>query len=82
MPQGPDGWVPDFLATQALEESAWRLSRAGNLLTTRSDIFEILVTVQAGTGEDVDGDGIINYRIPEEFTVTSERKTRTVYERP
>jgi hypothetical protein len=29
----------------------------------------------------MDGDGVINYRSPEEFTVTSERKTRTVYER-
>jgi len=82
LPGGPDGWVPDYLATQALLESAWRLSRSANLLTTRSDIFEILVTVQAGTGEDLDGDGVINYRSPEEFTVTSERKTRTVYERP
>ncbi|HUW60601.1 MAG TPA: hypothetical protein VMZ06_06310 [Candidatus Bathyarchaeia archaeon] len=71
-----------YLRGVALEESAWRLSRSANLLTTRSDIFEILVTVQAGTGEDLDGDGVINYRSNEEFTVTSERNTRTVYERP
>ncbi|MCX5769213.1 MAG: hypothetical protein NTZ09_02900 [Candidatus Hydrogenedentes bacterium] len=76
------GSVPDYLATQAMQESAWRLSRSANLMTTRSDIFEILVTVQAGTGEDLDGDGVINYRSDDEFTRTSERKTRTVYERP
>ena len=71
-----------YLRGAALQESAWRLSRSANLLTTRSDIFEILVTVQAGTGEDLDGDGVINYRSDDEFTRTSERKTRTVYERP
>jgi len=77
-----DEFYPDYMDPVALRESTWRLSRMANQITTRSDIFEIIVTVQAGTGDDSDGDGIINYRSPQEFTVTSERQTRTVYERP
>lgn len=77
-----DESYPNFMDPAALAESTWRLARMANQITTRSDIFEIIVTVQAGTGDDVDGDGIINYRSPEEFTVTSQRQTRTIYERP
>ena len=62
-----------------------RLERMQNLITVRSDVFEILVTVQAGYGVDVNGDGIINYRdesaVDPEFVVTAERTARTVYER-
>ena len=70
-----------------VEEVTWRFSQAANLLTTRSDVFEILVTVQAGYGIDVEGDpaggadGRIDYRSSTEFIVTSEKKTRTIYER-
>ena len=62
-----------------------RLERMQNLITVRSDVFEILVTVQAGYGVDVNGDGIINYREQgvddPEFVVTAERTARTIYER-
>jgi hypothetical protein len=62
-------------------EIEWRFSRAANLITTRSDVFEILVTVQAGYGIDANGDGRINWRSNDEFIVTAEKKARTVYER-
>ncbi len=67
---------PEWLA-----EVIDRFSRMANLVTTRSDIFEILVTVQAGYGIDANNDGIINYRSNDEFITTSEKKARTVYER-
>ena len=71
-----------------MHEVTWRFSQSANLLTTRSDVFEILVTVQAGYGIDVEGapavggpDGRIDYRSSNEFIVTAEKKTRTIYER-
>ena len=86
----PYGLLPDEIAANRLprmEEVTWRFSQAANLLTTRSDVFEILVTVQAGYGIDVEGalaggpDGRIDYRSSTEFIVTAEKKTRTIYER-
>lgn len=62
-------------------ENAWRFARLANQITTRSDVFEIIVTVQSGYGNDENGDGIINYRSHDEFVITAEKKTRTVYER-
>ncbi|HNR29251.1 MAG TPA: lamin tail domain-containing protein [Candidatus Hydrogenedentes bacterium] len=58
-----------------------RFRRIANLTTTRSDIFEIIVTAQSGYGLDMDGDGFINYRSDDEFVVTAESKVRTVYVR-
>ena len=58
-----------------------RFGRMANLITTRSDVFEILVTVQAGTGTDANGDNRIDYRDPAEFTVTAESQGRVIYER-
>ena len=58
-----------------------RFRRMANLITVRSDVFEIIVTVQAGYGIDLDGDGHINYRSDEEFVITAEAKSRVVYER-
>ncbi len=66
------------------EEIAERFSRMSNLLATRSDVFEILVTVQAGSAVDLDGDGRVDYRgrrNAEEFVVTAESRGRVVYER-
>ena len=63
------------------EEVLERFRRMSNLVTTRSDVFEIIVTVQAGYGVDLNGDGRYNYRSPDEFVVTAENKTRLVYER-
>jgi len=69
-----------------LDESAWRMSRMANLVTTRSDVFEIVVTAQAGYLADdsfYDEDG--NPQTPnwrsDNFVVQAETKTRTVYER-
>lgn len=59
---------------------AERFTRMSNLITTRSDVFEILVTVQAGYGVDENGDGRINYR-GQEFVAVSEQSARMVYER-
>jgi len=56
-----------------------RFRRMANLLTTRSDIFEIIVTAQSGYGLDLDNDGFINYRSDDEFVTTAESKVRTVY---
>jgi hypothetical protein len=58
-----------------------RLSPMLNSITLRSDVFEIIVTVQAGYGVDANGDGLFNYRSSEEFIVNAEKKSRTVYER-
>ncbi len=58
-----------------------RFSQIVNLITVRSDVFEIIATVQAGYGVDLNGDGFINYRSNEEFITTAETKTRLVYER-
>jgi len=63
------------------DEIEKRFGRMANLITTRSDVFEILVTVQAGEGTDVNGDGQISYRDTGEFTVTAESQGRVIYER-
>ena len=67
--------------SEFLRERAARYTRIANELTTRSDVFEIIVTAQAGYGYDEDGDGFINYRSDNEFIPTGEKKVRTVYER-
>ncbi len=72
--------VADKQATQ-FDEMRARYGRIANLITARSDVFEIIVTAQSGYGFDANHDGLINWRDPEEFRVTGERKTRTVYER-
>jgi hypothetical protein len=65
----------------AFAEKLVRFAGITNLITTRSDVFEIIVTGQSGVGVDADGDGLINWRDDNEFVVTGEKKTRTVYER-
>jgi hypothetical protein len=62
-------------------EIGTRFGKMANLITTRSDVFEILVTVQAGYAVDANGDGQINWRSNDEFIVTAEKKARSVYER-
>lgn len=69
------------LARQRYNEAAFRYARLFNLVTTRSDVFEIIVTAQSGYGVDANRDGRINYRDPNEFIRTGEKKTRTVYSR-
>jgi len=72
--------LADLQAGQ-FDEMRARYGRIANLVTARSDVFEIIVTAQSGYGFDANGDGLINWRDPEEFRVNGERKTRTVYER-
>jgi hypothetical protein len=58
-----------------------RYSRLANMITTRSDTFEIIVTAEVGfvSNEDVNRDGKINYR--GDFVTEGQKKTRVVYER-
>jgi hypothetical protein len=68
-------------ATDLLRERILRYRRMANLITTRSDVFEIRVTAQAGYGVDGNYDGYIDYRSDTEFFPTGEARVRTVYER-
>ena len=52
-----------------------------NLISTRSDLFEIIVTVQSGYIQSPVGGGLANYRNDNEFITTAETRTRMVYER-
>ncbi len=66
------------------DEIEARLGRLSNLVTTRSDGFEIQVSVQAGSVADTDGDGVADYRSrinASEFAVTAESRGRMIYER-
>jgi hypothetical protein len=63
------------------DEVVERFSRMVNSLTTRSDIFEIIATVEAGYAYDENGDGRYDYRTNREFIPTAETKARMVYER-
>jgi hypothetical protein len=63
------------------DESYERFRRTANLITTRSNVFEIIVKVQTGYVTDVNGDRILNYRDDNEFTVTGEKDARAIYER-
>ena len=63
------------------DEAAERFRKMSNNITTRSDVFEIIATVQAGYGVDANGDGRFNYRDNGEFVTTAENKSRVVYER-
>jgi len=63
------------------DEMRARYGRIANIVSARSDVFEIIVTAQSGYGFDANGDGLVNWRDPNEFVVNGERKTRTVYER-
>lgn len=75
------GVNPKLGAIKRFNDEQFRFSRLANMLTVRSDVFEIIATVQSGYGVDANGDGEINYRNNDEFIVTSEKKVRTVYER-
>ena len=70
----------NFDDAQRFDEVVERFKRIANLVTVRSDVFEIIATVQAGYGIDYNKDGVVNYR-GDEFIVTAEKKGRMVYER-
>ncbi len=71
----------DALRAGAIAEAAYRFRKMQNLITTRGNAYEILVTVQAGYGTDINRDGRINWRDDSEFTATAEKTARTIYER-
>ena len=74
----------DFIANEEsrrFHELQHRFGRMVNMISTRSDVFKIQVTVQTGYVTDVNNDGLANYRDDAEFTVTSEKKASTIYER-
>ena len=58
-----------------------RLRRIANAISVRSDVFEIITTVQSGYGIDADGNGHYDYRDNREFITTAETRSRMVYER-
>jgi hypothetical protein len=86
-PETPSQWLNVYPLSNAESpevrfiETQERFRRFANMITTRSDLFEIIATVQSGYGLDLDGDGFINYRSDEEFVATAESKVRSVYER-
>jgi hypothetical protein len=71
----------DYYRSQWADEVVERFGAMSNMVTMRSDVFELLVTVQAGYAVDANNDGRINYRSNDEFVVTAEKKARSVYER-
>jgi len=71
-------------AEERYNEVYQRFAGLANLVETRSDMFEILVTVQEGNLSDLDGDGRLDYRgrmNSEEFVKTAESAGRAIYER-
>ena len=71
----------DVIEPLRFDENYNRFRRIANMITTRSDVFEIRVTVQSGTGTDANGDRRINWRDDREFTALATKRARTVYER-
>jgi len=63
------------------DEVQSRIRRLGNSVTTRSDVYEIIMTVEAGYGVDKNQDGFVNYRDPSEFVTTARTKATAIYER-
>jgi len=63
-----------------LDETLERFKGISNLITVRSDVFEIICTAQAGNVLDANGDGELEWGI-DEFVPLAEKKLRVVYER-
>lgn len=82
-----DGFARNDHPTQKLElhekrydEILERFRRMNNMITTRSDVFEIIATVQSGSMSDLNQDGIYDYR-GDEFFPQAERRARMIYDR-
>jgi hypothetical protein len=83
---GVEDWAVYPLSNDAdparrFDEVQARLRAMGNLITVRSDVFEIIMTVEAGYGIDQNKDGFINYRDRNEFVTTAATKATATYER-
>ncbi|HOK90840.1 MAG TPA: hypothetical protein PK379_12510, partial [Candidatus Hydrogenedentes bacterium] len=77
MPLSNEG-RPDWRADEIIR----RFSGLAQLITLRSDVFEILGIAQAGSATDMDGDGAVDYASPGDgFQVTAESRGRVIYER-
>ncbi|NLN93262.1 MAG: lamin tail domain-containing protein [Candidatus Hydrogenedens sp.] len=61
------------------DEIVQRFSQMANLVTTRSNVFEIIATVQVGSVIDSDGDGVLDYR-GDEFFPQAEARGRVIYD--
>ena len=72
---------PSVVGEQRFIEMQARMSLLANFVTTRSDVFEIIVTAQPGYVADNNGDGVLNWRDDREFVPTGEVKRRVIYER-
>lgn len=77
MPLSNEG-RPDWRADEIIR----RFSGLAQLITLRSDVFEILGVAQAGNATDTNGDGFVDYlSTGDGFQVTAESRGRMVYER-
>jgi hypothetical protein len=74
-------FTPVEQAQAWFNENATRFSALSNLVTTRSDVFDIIVMAQAGYAVDENRDGVANWRDDNEFNVNAESRLRTKYER-
>lgn len=70
----------DRSSERRFDEAIARFTRMANAITVRSDVFQVIATVQSGYGIDYNGDGLFDYR-GQEFVTTAETKSRMVYER-
>jgi hypothetical protein len=71
----------ESLPLRRFDDIQRRIGTMGNLITVRSDVFEIIMTVEAGYGIDQNKDGFINYRDRNEFVTTAATKATATYER-
>jgi hypothetical protein len=65
---------------EVMNETLERFKHISNLITVRSDVFEIFCTAQAGTVIDANNDRRLLLR-DDDFMVAAEKKLRLVYER-
>jgi len=67
------------LYDQRYDDIVRRFSQMSNLITTRSDVFEIIATVQSGSAYP-DENGIVDYR-GDGFFPQAEQRARVIYDR-
>jgi len=67
------------LYDQRYDDIVRRFSQMSNLITTRSDVFEIIATVQSGSAYP-DENGLVDYR-GDGFFPQAEQRARVIYDR-